>query len=132
MDRQDDAPFGVPGTIYLIHFDTPYRHARHYMGFTTNLQQRIKRHKAGRGSRLMSVIAQAGIGWTVVQTWAGDRHLERRIKRAGGLSRSCPICSEKPLYRSLAATHLHPPAVPAFPFAQQITAHNQARSEQTS
>ena len=51
MDRQDDAPFGVPGTIYLIHFDTPYRHARHYMGFTTNLPQRIKRHKAGRGSR---------------------------------------------------------------------------------
>jgi len=111
MARTNDAPFGVPGTIYLIHFDIPYRHARHYMGFTTNLQQRIKRHKAGHGSRLMSVITQAGIGWTVVQTWSGDRHLERRIKRGGGLSRSCPICSEKPLYRSIAATPPHTGAV---------------------
>jgi hypothetical protein len=22
----------VPGTIYLLHFDTPYRHAKHYLG----------------------------------------------------------------------------------------------------
>jgi hypothetical protein len=25
------------GTIYLLHFDRPYRHAAHYSGFTTNL-----------------------------------------------------------------------------------------------
>jgi len=96
--RTHDAPFGVQGTIYLIHFDSPYRHARHYMGFTTNLADRIERHKAGHGSRLMSVITQAGIGWRSVGTWAGDRNLERRMKRNGGLSRCCPICSDKPRF----------------------------------
>jgi predicted GIY-YIG superfamily endonuclease len=113
MHQQDHAPFGVPGTIYLIRFETPYRHARHYMGFTTNLEQRIERHKAGHGSRLMSVITKAGIRWAVVQTWSGNRHLERRIKRGGGLSRACPICSEKPLYRSIAAANPHVNVGPA-------------------
>ena len=102
MRRTHDAPFGVQGTIYLIHFDSPYRHARHYMGFTTNLTDRIERHRAGNGSRLMSVITEAGIGWRVVRTWRGDRNLERRMKRSGGLSRCCPICSQKPIFRSIA------------------------------
>ena len=28
------------GTVYLLHFERSYRHARHYIGFTQNLEQR--------------------------------------------------------------------------------------------
>src|SRR5436190_4351950 len=35
------------GYVYLIHFDIPYKHAKHYLGFTTNLENRITEHFFG-------------------------------------------------------------------------------------
>ena len=36
------------GTVYLIHLDRPYKHARHYLGFTSGGKRaalrRFKRH----------------------------------------------------------------------------------------
>jgi hypothetical protein len=29
------------GIVYLLHFHRSYRHARHYIGFTQNLDQRL-------------------------------------------------------------------------------------------
>jgi predicted GIY-YIG superfamily endonuclease len=89
----------VPGTIYLIHFAEPYKHARHYLGWAHNLDVRIAAHRAGNGARLMSVIAAAGIDWQVVRTWPGvTRHVERRMKRSSGSSRYCPTCRESGSY----------------------------------
>ena len=48
-----------------------------------------------RGARLMAVITQAGIGWTLARTWEGSRAGERQLKRQGGASRRCPICRAK-------------------------------------
>jgi len=41
------------GIVYLLHFERSYRHARHYIGFTQNLEQRLEQHRAGRGSPLL-------------------------------------------------------------------------------
>lgn len=90
------APAGIPGTIYLLHFTQPYKHARHYTGWTDNLTQRLADHRAGQGARLLAVIKQAGIGFTLARTVTGDRHKERAIKNAGGAVRYCPICTPKP------------------------------------
>ena len=50
------------GTVYLCCFSEPYKHARHYLGFTAGtLAKRIERHRAGNGARLMAVIKAAGI-----------------------------------------------------------------------
>ncbi len=73
-------------------FSKPERHAKHYTGFTTDLQARLAQHAAGTGARLMEVITEAGIGWTLARTWEGTRALERKKKRQGGASRYCPIC----------------------------------------
>lgn len=32
------------GTIYLLHFSKPYKHARHYIGYTDDLDKRLARH----------------------------------------------------------------------------------------
>jgi hypothetical protein len=64
--------------IYIIHFETPYFHARHYVGYCKDgaLDQRLARHRAGLGSRLMHAIELACIEYTVALTHPGDRSFE--------------------------------------------------------
>lgn len=81
------------GVVYLLHFDRPYRHARHYTGWTADLPARLADHGSGRGARLLEVVAGAGIGWRLARTWTGGRALERALKRQGGAARRCPLCA---------------------------------------
>lgn len=85
-----------PGTVYLLHFDTPLgnaRHmARHYVGWAKALDTRLADHAAGRGARITAYAAGAGIGWQVARTWRGSRQLERQVKRQHHHSRFCPVC----------------------------------------
>ena len=78
-------------TIYLLHFWFPYRHARHYLGSTADLDARLKQHAAGTGARLLEVVADAGINWTLARAWNGDRKREKQLKnyRRRAL---CPLC----------------------------------------
>lgn len=86
--------------VYLIHFDRPYKQARHYIGSAQDLAARLEQHSAGHGARLMTVIKDAGITWTLARTWQGGRRLERRIKNRKEAPALCPICSgEKALRR---------------------------------
>jgi predicted GIY-YIG superfamily endonuclease len=81
--------------VYLIHFEWAYRHARHYLGTTTNLEQRLQQHRRGRaygGARLMEVVMEAGIPWRVVRTWEGGRELELQLKAWNNGGRLCPVC----------------------------------------
>ena len=87
----------APGTVYLIHFDTPYKRARHYIGWTADLDARLKAHRTGHGARLMEVIAEAGITWQLARTWDGGRTRERAIKNRKNAPRLCPLCTSKPL-----------------------------------
>lgn len=87
---------GDAGTIYLIHLDEPYRHARHYLGWTTDLDARLEAHQAGRGARLMEVVKAAGITWHLARTWPGSRDRERAIKNRHEAPRLCPECSPIP------------------------------------
>lgn len=89
------------GTVYLIHFDQgipnrPDREARHYMGFTSDLESRLSEHERGQGSKLMAEVGRRGIAWHVSRTWASvDRHFERRLKRRKNAPRECPTCREQ-------------------------------------
>jgi hypothetical protein len=92
------------GVIYLLHFDRPIGDlsnprgfASHYTGWTLNLPGRLVDHAAGRGARLMEVVADAGIGWQLARVWAGPRARERSLQRSGGAARRCPVCRLAPL-----------------------------------
>jgi predicted GIY-YIG superfamily endonuclease len=87
---------GTIGTIYLIHLDRAYRHARHYTGWTPDLETRLAKHARGQGARLLTVARQAGITWQLARTWTGTRTHERALKRQGGASRRCPLCGITP------------------------------------
>jgi predicted GIY-YIG superfamily endonuclease len=80
------------GTVYTLHFDRPFGHARHYTGWSKDLDKRLWHHKRGTGANLLKHVAAAGIDWTLARTWSGDRNLERKLKQQGGASRRCPIC----------------------------------------
>lgn len=83
--------------VYLIHFDTPLHHARHYIGFCRRrLNKRIKKHRANNGARILKALNEQGIGWQVVKVWLGpmaDRTFERRLKNMKGARHLCPVCN---------------------------------------
>ena len=82
------------GTVYLIHFHEKLCHAQHYIGFTTNLTERIKCHKNGNGSRLMEVIGELELPWEVARTWEQTpKAMERELKNYKNAKMLCPICS---------------------------------------
>lgn len=81
------------GTVYLLHFDRPYHHAKHYLGFTPGMiEDRVREHQCGRGARIIEVITNAGISLELARTWSGDRKLERRLKNRHETPRLCPLC----------------------------------------
>lgn len=81
------------GSVYLLHFDTKYQHAQHYIGFAFDVERRIDEHRRGCGARLMAVIKGAGISFQVAQVWRGkDRKFERLLKNRHGAGKFCPVC----------------------------------------
>jgi hypothetical protein len=86
------------GWIYLLHFDRPIstnHTTQHYIGYSTDLDQRIRAHRNGKGSRLCQVARQRGIHFRVAEVWVGDRNLERALKCLKNAPQLCPYCQNK-------------------------------------
>jgi predicted GIY-YIG superfamily endonuclease len=81
--------------VYLLHFERRYKHAGHYLGYTHDLEARIRAHRLGQGARLMEVIAQAGIPFVVARTWEGGRDVEMALKTWKNGPKLCPICVQR-------------------------------------
>ena len=93
-ERAVGAPDRAAGTVYLLHFSRPFKHARHYLGYTPGpVEARVAAHRRGQGARLCAVVVAAGLSFDVARTWAGGRSLERRLKALGGAARVCPVCT---------------------------------------
>lgn len=83
--------------VYLIHFKSKLHHAEHYLGFVErNLSQRVKKHRANRGAKLLAALNRLGIPWEVVRVWPdGDRTFERKLKNRKKSRCLCPVCGAK-------------------------------------
>lgn len=81
--------------VYLICFETRFKHAGHYLGWASNIDRRIAEHRrAGpRCAKLLAAVNRAGIDWEVVRIWPGlEKDDECRLKNRGGKARLCPRC----------------------------------------
>jgi predicted GIY-YIG superfamily endonuclease len=88
------------GFVYLIHFDAPYKHAQHYIGWATDVEQRVLCHKKGTGARLLQVLNENGLNWQLVRVWEGvSRDFERKLKSMKNSWRYCPICNPNLSYK---------------------------------
>lgn len=88
------------GSVYLIHFERPYKHATHYLGFTEgNAFERLLTHKLGRGARLLEVLNQQRISYDISRIWHNkDRTFERTLKCWKKSRQLCPCCNLNALY----------------------------------
>jgi predicted GIY-YIG superfamily endonuclease len=106
-----------PGA-YLIHFDQPLRHARHYLGAAEDIPSRLADHWAGNGAKIMAAVDRAGITWKLARTWPTRSFraaigVEIALKNRRDSPRLCPICSPgtrrgrdpKPAYTRTARRH---------------------------
>lgn len=88
------------GICYLLHIDPPFKHAKHYLGYTEQDDTGLKRlemHKSGRGSPLIKAAVAAGHDIKLVRTWRdATRTFERQLKNNGHVGpRLCPVCRAK-------------------------------------
>lgn len=90
---------------YTVHFERPIKTQappphwpQHVTGWALDVDERLRAHVAGRGSRLFVLAAEQGIGWDLAEVEPGDRNRERQLKQHSARPR-CLICRVQRLLR---------------------------------
>ena len=80
--------------VYLLHFQQPISHARHYLGVTNDLTARMLTHAGGNGAAITKELHRLGIGFTLVRAWdaPSGRVDEKLFKKQKNGPRFCPLC----------------------------------------
>lgn len=83
-----------PG-VYLIHFDSPLSgRAQHYIGWSTDVFQRLHQHRHNQGARILEVCNERGINYHIARVWKWKtRSFERQLKNRHGARVLCPVCN---------------------------------------
>lgn len=82
-------------SVYILHFHTPLKHARHYTGYAKDVEERFQSHVSGTGARITQVCNEQGITYEIARVFKGkkyNRTFERRLKRTHKVKFYCPIC----------------------------------------
>ncbi|MCV0428349.1 MAG: hypothetical protein K5905_23070 [Roseibium sp.] len=84
-------------TVYVLHFDPPYRQARHYIGYTpdASAERRVQEHLSGgyKASPLVKAALEAGSAVTLAHEFPGDgRFFERWLKDRKDTRMWCRCC----------------------------------------
>ena len=80
--------------VYLLHFEKPLHHAKHYVGCTKDVEKRLERHRKAPTPKIMQALKKKGIDFRLARVWKGKgKHFERRIKNRKEAPALCPICN---------------------------------------
>jgi len=86
------------GEVYLFHFNAPLGNlsnpraqARHYVGFSDDLDARIKQHLAGKGAKIVAAALKQGLVFELYH-WPAPLASEKLIKRRKETHVFCPAC----------------------------------------
>ena len=75
--------------VYLLHLTRPVGHAKHYLGWSSDIDKRVATHARGRGNPLV----RAAGGFELARVWEGaQRDDERKLKDRKNLRGVCPVC----------------------------------------
>ena len=87
--------------LFLLHFDPPYQHAQHYLGYAvgtgrgSSYAKAIARCTAIGPHELVMAAQSAGCQITVADVLVGaGRALQRQMRASHHLHRFCPICTQ--------------------------------------
>jgi hypothetical protein len=79
--------------VYLRHFTKPLGRAKHYIGWSPDIDKRVFRHKAVKGAKFTASAVRNGAELLLVRVWpGGDRRLEWVLKKSGAHRVLCPLC----------------------------------------
>lgn len=94
-------------TVYVLHFDPPFRHARHYVGYTpeATAERRVQEHLdcSAKGSPLVKAALNVGCKVTLAHEFPGaGRDFERWLKTRRDTAKWCGCCGQnsRPLPRA--------------------------------
>lgn len=86
------------GEVYLFHFNAPLGNlsnpraqARHYVGFSDDLDSRIAAHLAGKGAKIVAAALRQGLIFELYH-WPAPLASEKLIKRRKETHVFCPAC----------------------------------------
>ncbi len=84
-------------TVYVLHIDPPFKHARHYIGFTPDptADRRVSEHLNGlfKGTPLIKAALDAGHSVRLAHQFPGaNREFERWLKDRKDVRSWCPCC----------------------------------------
>lgn len=86
------------GCTYLLHFDEPIGRSRHYLGWTNDLDKRLREHRKGPRERcvLTHEARSRGIDWIVAVVWGGVTIAHKmKLKAQKNSPRLCSICQSQ-------------------------------------
>jgi nickel-dependent lactate racemase len=92
-------------SVDLLHIDPPYKHARHYIGWSKDYRpnERINQHSldTAKANPLVKAAIAAGCIVSVAHIWhqRANRKFERQLKNRKDTPKFCPLCNrlERPL-----------------------------------
>jgi hypothetical protein len=95
----------MSGCLYLLHFTVPRFHARHYLGSSYELLNRLQSHATGQGACLTRALFEDQETWTLAAVYVPRstctmtiRELERLAKQRKNGSMYCPLCFPDDFY----------------------------------
>jgi len=82
--------------VYLLHFDRPFRHMRHYVGAAADLLAlELLIANPGMHTRSSMLIAakKAGVRFTIGRIWRGGAERADLVRSHQNHTRHCDICT---------------------------------------
>lgn len=90
-----ERPDPLDGFIYLLHWRHRSGRVEHYVGWTRNLEARLKAHYSGSGGcPTTRRFRRAGMRGRLVRLWRGTMWGERRMQQTLIFPVDCPICCD--------------------------------------
>jgi hypothetical protein len=88
-----DSPSPPEGFIYLLHWYHRSGRVEHYIGWTQDLEARLKAHYSGSGGcPTTRRYRRASMRGKLVRLWRGTMWGERKLQQALSFPLDCPVC----------------------------------------